>query len=222
MGTITRTFANNITTSGVFKPTAFNNASFDNVTAVPSGAVEGGSMVLLSTQTASASASISFTTGIDSTYKEYMFVFNNCHPSTNDVTFQFNLSTDSGSNYNVTKTSSMFRSWHRENEAITPSTALAYDTGYDLVQSTAFQPLAQEHSSDNDHGCSGTLHLFEPSSTTFVKHFISTLNGVNKDDITMIMYGAGYGNTTSAINAVQFKFSSENIDAGTIQMFGIL
>jgi hypothetical protein len=87
MGTITRTFANNITTSGVFKPTAFNNASFDNVTAVPSGAVEGGNMVLLSTQTASASASISFTTGIDSTYKEYMFVFNNLHPATDAYAF---------------------------------------------------------------------------------------------------------------------------------------
>ena len=220
MGTITRTFANNITTSGVFKPTAFNNASFDNVTAVPEGALPaGGNMVLLSTQTASASASISFTTGIDSTYKEYMFVFNSIHPSSDDVTFQFNLSTDSGSNYNVTKTSSMFRSWHKEDDS---GTALAYDTNYDLAQSTAFQPLTQENSSDNDHGSSGTLHLFEPSSTTFVKHFISTLNGVNKDDITMIMYGAGYGNTTSAINAVRFSFSSGNIDDGTIQMFGIL
>jgi hypothetical protein len=87
MGTITRTFANNITTSGVFKPTAFNNASFDNVTAVPGGAVEGGNMVLLSTQTASASASISFTTGIDSTYKEYMFIFNNIHPQTDTTAF---------------------------------------------------------------------------------------------------------------------------------------
>jgi hypothetical protein len=95
MGTITRTFANNITTSGVFKPTAFNNASFDNVTAVPEGVIEGGSMVLLSTQTASSSASISFTTGIDSTYKEYMFIFNNIHPAT-DVQ-HFNLSyTDGG------------------------------------------------------------------------------------------------------------------------------
>jgi hypothetical protein len=87
MGTITRTFANNITTSGVFKPTAFNNASFDNVTAVPEGVIEGGNMVLLSTQTASASASISFTTGIDSTYKEYMFIFNNIHPATDSVNF---------------------------------------------------------------------------------------------------------------------------------------
>jgi hypothetical protein len=110
MGTITRTFANNITTSGVFKPTAFNDASFDNVTAVPSGAVEGGNMVLLSTQTASASASISFTTGIDSTYKEYMFIFNNIHPATDSVQFNFNLSTDGGSSYNVVRTTTFFRS----------------------------------------------------------------------------------------------------------------
>jgi hypothetical protein len=103
MGTITRTFANNITTSGVFKPTAFNNASFDNVTAVPGGAVEGGNMVLLSTQTASASASISFTTGIDSTYKEYMFIFNNIHPATDNAHFQFNFSTDGWFTYDVTK-----------------------------------------------------------------------------------------------------------------------
>jgi hypothetical protein len=104
MGTITRTFANNITTSGVFKPTAFNNASFDNVTAVPGGAVEGGNMVLLSTQTASASASISFTTGIDSTYKEYMFIHNNIHPSVDNSNFSFQGSTDGGSSYGVTIT----------------------------------------------------------------------------------------------------------------------
>jgi hypothetical protein len=118
MGTITRTFANNITTSGVFKPTAFNNASFDNVTAVPSGALPaGGSMVLLSTQTASGDASISFTTGIDSTYKEYMFIFNNIHPATDGTSLQFNLSTDSGSSYNVTKTSTSFRAIHNESDS---------------------------------------------------------------------------------------------------------
>jgi hypothetical protein len=110
MGTITRTFANNITTSGVFKPTAFNNASFDNVTAVPEGALPaGGSMVLLSTQTASASdASISFTTGIDSTYKEYMFVFNNIHAATAEQILVFKETQDTGTNYNQTITSTSF------------------------------------------------------------------------------------------------------------------
>jgi hypothetical protein len=114
MGTITRTFANNITTSGVFKPTAFNNASFDNVTAVPEGVIEGGNMVLLSTQTASGDASISFTTGIDSTYKEYMFIFNNIHPATDGTPLLFNLSTDGGSSYNVTKTTTVFNAYHDE------------------------------------------------------------------------------------------------------------
>jgi len=219
MGTITRTFANNITTSGVFKPTAFNNASFDNVTAVPEGVIEGGSMVLLSTQTASASASISFTTGIDSTYKEYMFIFNNIHPATDGTSLQFNLSTDSGSNYNVTKTSSSFRAIHNESDS---STDLSYVTAHDLAQETGYQILAIPVGSDADQTASGYFHLFEPSSTTFVKHFISNFNNYSNSDYSVNDYIAGYANTTSAINAIDFKFASGNIDAGTIQMFGIL
>ena len=119
MGTITRAFANNITTSGVFKPTAFNNASFDNVTSVPEGSVEAGNMVLLSTQTASASASICFTSGIDSTYKEYVFIFNSVHPSATNPRFTFNASTDGGSNYNVIKTSSFARINTNEGKILT-------------------------------------------------------------------------------------------------------
>ena len=219
MGTITRTFANNITTSGVFKPTAFNNASFDNVTAVPEGVIEGGSMVLLSTQTASASSSISFTSGIDSTYKEYMFIFNNIHPATDGTSLQFNLSTDSGSNYNVTKTSSSFRAIHNESDS---STDLSYVTAHDLAQETGYQILAIPVGSDADQTASGYFHLFEPSSTTFVKHFISNFNNYSNSDYSVNDYIAGYANTTSAINAIDFKFASGNIDAGTIQMFGIL
>jgi hypothetical protein len=207
MGTITRTFANNITTSGVFKPTAFNNASFDNVTAVPSGAVEGGNMVLLSTQTASGDASISFTTGIDSTYKEYMFIFNNIHPSTS-ANFSFNLSTDGGSSYNVTKTSSNFGAY--ANEADT-DTLLAYDISQDLAQSTDYQKLTMGGSAganDADRSFSGTLTLFNPSNTTYVKHFISNSNFMdsNGSPYTVNAYVAGYGNTTSAINAIDFKY----------------
>ena len=220
MGTITRTFANNITTSGVFKPTAFNNASFDNVTAVPEGALPaGGNMVLLSTQTASASASISFTTGIDSTYKEYMFIFNNIHPATNSVEFQFNMSTDSGSNYNVTKTTSLFITYHSEAD---DATALQYEDGKDMAQGTGYAVLGSTTGNDNDQASSGYLHLFNPSSTTYVKHFISNFSNSHPGDYTFIDYCAGYGNTTSAINAIDFKMSSGNIDAGTIQMFGIL
>jgi len=223
MGTITRTFANNITTSGVFKPTAFNNASFDNVTSVPSGSLPaGGSMVLLSTQTASASSSISFTSGITSTYKEYMFIFNNIHPSVDGTQFQFNLSTDGGSNYNVTKTSSTFRAAH--NEADT-DTELSYGTSTDLAQSTSDQQLMGGYNglgADNDQSISGYLHLFEPSSNVFVKHYISTTNHTHNGDYQVNNFIAGYGNTTSAIDAIIFRMASGNIDDGTIQMFGIL
>ena len=221
MGTITRTFANNITTSGVFKPTAFNNASFDNVTAVPEGVLEGGSMVLLSTQTASSSASISFTSGIDSTYKEYMFIFNNIHPSTDGGFFAFNLSTDGGSTYAVTKTSSMFNTQHDESGG---SGVLGYEGGYDLAQSTSYQRLVAGGGVGNgsDESLSGYLKIFNPSSTTYVKHFIGSTNMYNNFDNCMTQYFAGYGNTTSSINAVDFKFESGNIDDGTIQMFGIL
>ena len=224
MGTITRTFANNITTSGVFKPTAFNNASFDNVTSVPEGAVEGGSMVLLSTQTASGDASISFTTGIDSTYKEYMFICNNIHPSIDDSHFQFNFSTDSGSNYNVTKTSTAFASEQQEDGT---NEALFYAGTFDLAQSTSYQSLAPGLDITNNTSCtSGYLHLFQPSSDTFVKHFISAFHmsqhSGDNQRYSSNYRNAGYGNTTSAINAIDFKMSSGNIDDGTIQMFGIL
>jgi hypothetical protein len=219
MGTITRTFANNITTSGVFKPTAFNNASFDNVTAVPNGAVESGNMVLLSTQTASASASISFTTGIDSTYKEYMFIFNNIHPQTDTTDFVFNCSTDGGSSYNVTKTTTHFDAYHNESGS---SAVLGYNNAYDLAQSTAFQILSYAISADADGSTSGYMSLFNPSDTTFVKHFTAVTNETQYNDYTVNGYIAGYMNTTSAIDAVQFKMASGNIDDGTIQMFGIL
>ena len=220
MGTITRTFANNITTSGVFKPTAFNNASFDNVTAVPEGALPaGGNMVLLSTQTASGDASISFTSGITSTYKEYMFIFNSIHPSTNSVEFQFNLSTDGGSSYNVTKTTSLFVTYHSEAD---DATTLQYDDSRDMAQGTGYAILGGNNGNDNDQASSGYLHLFNPSSNVYVKHFISNFSNSHPGDYAYINYVAGYGNTTSAINAIDFKFSSGNIDAGTIQMFGIL
>jgi len=223
MGTITRTFANNITTSGVFKPTAFNNASFDNVTSVPSGALPaGGSMVLLSTQTASSSASISFTTGIDSTYKEYMFVFNNIHGQTLREDFTFQCSTDGGSNYNTTMTSTFFQTNHAEDDA---NANFGYLTSNDQAQGTGFQLLARDFSDDNDGSLSGILHLFEPSSDTFVKHFISVFNAMHEAPSGYYSNSdrtAGYFNTTSAINAIQFKATSGNIDDGTIQMFGIL
>ena len=218
MGTITRTFANNITTSGVFKPTAFNNASFDNVTAVPSGSLPaGGNMVLLSTQTASSSASISFTSGIDSTYKEYMFIFNNIHPSIDNRNLQFNMSTDGGSNYNVTKTTTFVETYH--NEADT-DTILQYNAGGDLAQSTAFQRLMGNVGNGSDESYSGTLQIFNPSSSTFVKHFIADGNSYHGADYSARWLIAGYGNTTSAVNAIKFQMASGNFD-GIIKLYGV-
>ncbi len=217
MGTITRSFANNITTSGVLLPASLNNNSIANVTAY-NAAVATGNMVLISSQTASNSASISFTTGIDSTYKEYQFYFIDIHARTDAVELQFNLSTDSGSNYNVTKTSSYFLSSHSENGT---GGSLGYRTDVDLAQSTAFQPICFNIGSGADEMGAGTLTLFNPSSTTYVKHYIvnSTLNG--DSDYNQNQFCAGYGNTTSAINAIQFKMSSGNFD-GTILMYGIV
>ena len=216
MGAIARNAANNVTTSGVVLKGAVNNDSFDNVTALPSSF--GDDITLISSQTASASASISFTTGIDSTYKAYKFVFSNMHPANDNVEFQFNLSTDGGSNYNVTKTTTFFRVFH--NEADT-DTGLNYVTADDLAQSTAFQEIVSNLGNDNDQSAAGSLLLFNPSSTTYVKHFISLLHFYHSSDYSMSNPVAGYGNTTSAVNAIQFKMSSGNIDAGTIYLYGI-
>ena len=181
-------------------------------------AIPTGAMTLLSTQTASASATISFTSGIDSTYDSYVFKFINIHPATDETIFTFNMSTDGGSNYNVTKTTTAFRAYQNESGS---TTGLIYDTGFDLAQSTAFQPLSAYIGADTDQCLGGTLTLFNPSSTTFVKHFISTANSSQSSDYTVENFIAGYGNTTSAVDAIQFKFESGNIDSGVIKLYGI-
>jgi hypothetical protein len=218
MGAITRAAANNITTGGVILPAGINDASVASITGLAQVSA-GDGITLISSQTASSSASLSFTTGIDSTYRTYMFKFINIHPQTDDVAFQMNMSTDGGSNYNVTKTTTSVRTYH--NEADT-STALAYDTGEDLAQSTAYQKLFNaDMGNGNDESTSGTLYLFNPSNTTFVKHFLSCVNYYHSDNYTAEMFIGGYCNTTSAINAIRFQMSSGNIDAGTIYMYGI-
>ena len=219
MGSITRSFANNITTSGVLLPASLTNNSIANVTAY-NASVATGNMVLISSQTASDSASISFTTGINSTYKEYQFWFIDVHPRTDAVHFQFNMSTDGGSNYNVTKTTTAFGAYHNESGT---TANLAYDTAADLAQSTAdqrFTPHGQV-GSGADESISGYMNLFNPASTTYVKHFIATLNNYHDDNFSINGFVAGYGNTTSAVNAVQFKMSSGNMD-GTILLYGIV
>jgi len=217
MGTITRSFANNITTSGVLLPASLVNNSIANVTAYNASIATGG-MKLISSQTASNSASISFTTGIDSTYKEYQFWFVDIHPRTDNADFTFNLSTDSGSNYNVTKTTTMFRAFANEgnNDA-----GLGYRITDDLAQSTAFQIIMVDTGNGADESLAGSMSLFNPASTIYVKHFISVTNNYNGADFTTNSFLAGYGNTTSAINAIQFKMDSGNFD-GDILMYGIV
>jgi hypothetical protein len=215
MGAIARAAANNITTGGVFTSGAITNSSVTGIT-VLANASDG--ITFISSQTASGSASLSFTTGINSTYKAYKFVFVNIHPASNDINFTFNLSTDSGSNYNVTKTTTYFRTRHSENDA---TAELAYISVFDLAQSTGEAFIADSQLNDADASFSGTLTLFNPSSTTYVKHFISNCQGYAHAPTSQNTFSAGYANTTSAVNAIRFKFSTGNIDAGTIYLYGI-
>ena len=147
-----------------------NDRSMASITSLPSG-VSGSSLVLLSTQTASSSSTIDFTSDIDSTYKEYQFHFIDIHPGTNNVTFSFQVDTGTNTNYNITTTSTFFRASHNEDDS---GTALQYRTGDDQAQGTAFNKLCQTVGNDNDQSCTGILHLFDPSSTTFVKHFMAS------------------------------------------------
>ena len=220
MGTITRSFANNLTTGGVLKADAFNNASINNVTAL-NAAIATGNMVLLSSQTASSSASISFTTGIDSTYKEYQFWFIDIHNNTENGGFNFQCSTDGGSNYNTTVTSTAFRAEHNEEDN---DTILGYrnDTNFDQAQGTAFQRLIDGTGNGADESGVGTLTIYNPSNTTYVKNWISNCTAYHGAGAGYAInyYFAGYFNTTSAINAVRFSTFSGNFD-GTILLFGI-
>jgi hypothetical protein len=217
MGTITRSFANNITTSGVLLPASLDNNSIANVTTY-NASVATGNMVLLSTQTASNSASISFTTGISSTYKEYQFWFVDIHPRNDVVDFTFQGSTNGGSSYGITITSTFFEAIHNEADSIA---SLDYGGFGDLAQSTNFQLILGGLGNDADQNLGGTLTLFNPASTVYVKHFIGRGSRATYDNFASEQNPAGYFNTTSAINAVQFKMSSGNFD-GTILMYGIV
>jgi hypothetical protein len=221
MGSIARSAANLITTSGVVLKGAVNNDSFDNVTALPSSFGDG--ITLISSQTASSSASLSFTTGITSTYKAYKFVFIDIHPSGNSAHLNFNLSTDGGSNYNVTKTSTYFYASNGESGANIGSSLDYWSAGH-LAQSTSDQNIARNQNADNDSIFAGSLLLFNPSSTTYVKHYISRALSIYHEGSVngpFDQHMAGYANTTSAINAIIFRLSSGNMDAGKILMYGI-
>ena len=192
-----------------------NNQSLTAITALPS-AVSSGAMVLLETQTASSSSTLDFTDNIDDTYDEYVFKFYDIHPENDNKGFTFQTSTDGGSSYGVTVTTTVFLAYHKEDAS---QAALAYDAT-DLAQSTDFQSI-MNLGNDNDQCGSGTLHLFSPSNTTFVKHFIARTNSYEDNDRSFDINCAGYFNTTSAIDAIQFKFVSGDIDAGDICLYGI-
>ena len=194
-----------------------NNRSVKDITQF--GSISSlGSLTHIATQTASSSASISFTSGIDSTYKEYIFYFVNMHPATDNVYFEFQGNASGESGFNETITSASFYAQHREDGS---ATALEYRTGEDQAQGTAFQRLCEGLGYDNDQSLSGYLHLFNPSSTTFVKHFITQTNQVRYNDRLYNFYIAGYFNTNAAIQEIQFKMSSGNIDSGQILLFGL-
>ena len=180
-----------------------------------------GALMPLATFTSDGSdATASFTsTHITSTYKEYLFVFNNIHSETDNQDFTFNASVDNGSNYNVTKTDTYFNAYHTEDDS---DEGIQYQTAEDLAQGTGFTNLTKEQANDNDSGASGFLKIFEPSTTTFVKHYISQFSYFQHNDYSQNAFKAGYLNTTSAVNNIQFKMSSGEIQGGTIQMFGVI
>ena len=182
-----------------------------------------GSMIFIKKQTASSSSTIDFVDGtsdvvLDNTYKEYLFTFNNIHPATDQVNFQFQGNVAGGSGYNETITSTHFNSIHDEADS---ETALGYQAGLDQAQGTGFQSLTNSIGNDNDQQTSGYLRLFNPSSTTFVKHWTANFNDAHYQNYSSNNFSAGYFNTTSAIDEIQFKMSSGNIDAGDICLYGI-
>ena len=198
----------------------YNNRSIRNISAIPGAAK---SLTHIKTLTASSSSTLSFVNGsddvvLDSTYPIYLFKFINIHNSA-VAQFQVNFR-DGGSNYDATKTTTSFYAYHDESGG---GGTLSYVTSTDLAQSTGSQALTTSPGIDNDESASGELYLFNPSSTTFVKHFISTTHYVDdsSNPNSIPFYVAGYCNTTTAIDGVQFSCSSGNIDSGKIKLYGL-
>ena len=195
----------------------------NGTTLLDAGALDGGiatgNMTLLSTLTASSSAAVDFTSGINSTYKEYVFKCIDIHPSASNPNFGFQVEVGTGTSYAQTITSTYFAGYQNEGGS---TAALGYIAEQDQAQGTALQPLADQIGNGNDESCAGVLHLFEPSSGTFVKHFTARFQGYNGSDFSTDLNIAGYVNTTTALTRVRFKFSSGNIDAGDICLYGIV
>jgi len=213
MGTITRTFTNNIGSNGVLGSSAFNNASLNNVTSIP-----GVTMKLLTTATASGDASLSFTSNIDSTYDEYWFMFNNIHVSNVNTILTFMASTDGGSSYGVATTNTFVESQHNEANTIA---SLTYDGDKDQAQNTGLIYFGPAADIEDSASMSGIFKLYNPSSSTYVKHYTSMIQGMEHDNISTLVLGGGYINTTSPVNAIKFQMTSNTIDAGTIKLYGV-
>ena len=178
----------------------------------------GGSMVLLETLTADDSGTtLTFPSNIDSTYKEYIFKFYSMHCSADDGYFQVNFR-DGSTNYDATKTTTFFRAQHGADGT---GAEVAYQGGDDLSQSTGVQRVSVPTGSENDECMSGTLHLFDPSSTTYVKHFYSQVSNHDMSNYNVNCFMAGYCNVTAAIDGVQFSYSTGNIQSGVIKMYGV-
>ena len=179
---------------------------------------EGGSRVLISELTASSSSTVSFTGGLDSAYKEYIFTFSRVSSSIDGGQLSMNGSADAGSNYNVTKTTTFYAAQHNDAD---DDTDLSYNTSKDLAQGTGAAIISYGTGNAADEVVCGYLHLYNPADTTFVKHFISNANTKHQSDYSINSIVSGYFNTTSAINAIQFKMDSGDMDTGTIKLYGV-
>lgn len=199
-----------------------SNNALSNISVLPAS-IPTGALTLIKSITASASASIEFINGtngvvLDGTYSSYIFSFSDIHPSVDNAGLYFQTSTDNGLNYNTTLTSTFFYAYHFESD--TP-TALGYDTSMDQANGTSFQRLIDAIGFEADESGAGSMQLFNPSSTTYVKHYLSNCNSYVDGTFTTNYYSAGYFNTTSAINAIKFQMSTGNIDDGTIKLYGV-
>ncbi len=175
-------------------------------------------LTLISTSTASASATLDITSGITSTYDSYEFHFVNMHPSAASASFDFQVNAAGQTGFNEVMTTTFFRAFHAEDDS---AAVLQYEIYHDQAQGTAYQKITQFIGNDNDQSGSGILTLYAPSSTTYVKHFVSRSNHYHGSDYSMDNHAAGYINTTNAIDEISFKFNTGNIDDGTIKMFGV-
>lgn len=222
MGARTRSFANLLNTDGTFLSGAINNTSLSGLTDIPSAA-KSDLVPIVGYGLGNDSAMEHYHGGrsgvaiFDSTYDAYCFKFTNIRPSTDNTEFQWGASTNNGSDYAVVKTTTVFDAGHNESD----STTFGYDTGADLAQSSSYSRIARNVSSDSDHGVCGELWIFDVASTTYQKHFFSVVSANDRNDYSYNTFVQGYLNTTTAVNAVAFRFSSGNLATGNIRVYGL-